>query len=241
MMSQTMAKEHDRWSSIEGIGREREIYTSRFSLCEERAREGTWRILVEDFLKPYIRESDTVVDLGAGDGHFIRNVKAARRVAIDLSEHVTSLEQFGIEVLQIPATEIFERMGASVDVIMMSNFLEHLPDKRVLVAVLEECRKCLRSDGRLLIFQPNVTYVGARYWDYIDHHIALNEHSLSEALEICGYKIDRLIPRFLPYTAKSPAGRIAAACPVKLVRLYLRIPLLWRIFGQQTFVAASKR
>ena len=33
----------------------------------------------------------------------------------------------------------------------MSNFLEHLPDKRVLLEVLEECRQALRPGGTLMI------------------------------------------------------------------------------------------
>jgi hypothetical protein len=43
-------------------------------------------------------------------------------------------------------------------------------------------------------------------------------------------------PRFLPYTTKSalPTWSI-------LVRTYLRVPLLQRIFGKQMFLVAVKR
>jgi len=40
--------------------------------------------------------------------------------------------------------------------------------------------------------------------------------------------------RFLPFTTKSRLPN-----SLFLVRLYLQIPLLWRIFGQQTFVVAE--
>ena len=80
----------------------------------------------------------------------------------------------------------------------MSNFLEHMPDKMVLLAVLEECKRALKPGGRVVILQPNIRYAGPQYWDYIDHHIALTEHSLKEALEICGFKIQKIVPQFCP-------------------------------------------
>jgi hypothetical protein len=42
------------------------------------------------------------------------------------------------------------------------------------------------------------------------------------------------IPRFLPYTTKSrlPSGPA-------LVRLYLKVPLAWRVLGAQAFVVAT--
>lgn len=233
-------------STSPAFGKEELIYRQRFSQGEEVVRELSWKTIVPNFLQQYVRESDVVLDLGAGDGHFITNIKAKRRVAVDLSPHVLELESKGVEVLLHPATELSSVFQGKADVIFMSNFLEHLPSKQVLLQVLEECRKVLSDDGRLIILQPNIRYVGPAYWDYIDHHIALTEASLSEALDITGFKVNRLIPRFLPYTAKSKLGRI---CLLKIgqitlgeliVLTYLRMPFLWRIFGQQTFVVAGK-
>ncbi len=172
---------------------------------------------------------------------FLCNVKAARRVAIDLSAHVGELEKFGVEILQVPATDLRQYFRGTADVVFMSNFLEHLPDKRVLLRVLEECYAVLRPGGTIMILQPNIRYVGAAYWDYIDHHIALTEHSLTEALEVSGFKVTRLIPKFLPYTAKSVFGRLLTKVGGEAaIRYYLRFPLLWKIFGQQTFVVATR-
>ena len=224
----------------EGIGAENDIYTKRFSSTEEETRRRVWEILCEDFLSQYVSPNDTVVDIGAGDGHFIKNIKAKRRIAVDLSPHALELKKFGAEVLLAPATELSQHVSEKVDVIFMSNFLEHLPNKSVLLEVLSECKKILRPGGVVMILQPNIRYVGSAYWDYIDHHIALTEHSLVEALEVSGFSIVRMIPRFLPYTAKSGIGKLVGGGKyAELVRWYLRLPLLWRVFGQQTFVVAT--
>ena len=223
-----------------GTGKEYEIYTSRFSENENRTREVVWKILIADFFQQYISPRDVIVDLGAGDGKFITNVVAKRRIAVDVSAHVLQLQQQGIEVLNIPATRLTEHLDTQVDVVFMSNFLEHLPSKRVLLEVFEECHRALKPGGRVLILQPNIRYVGSAYWDFIDHHIALTEFSLVEALEISGFAIERLIPRFLPYTSKSRLGSmVTGESSSWIVRLYLNLPILWRIIGQQTFVAAQ--
>jgi SAM-dependent methyltransferase len=129
------------------------------------------------------------------------------------------------------------RLNRVADVIFMSNFLEHLTEKRAVLTLLEECKKVLKPGGRVIILQPNIRYVGPAYWDYIDHHIALTEHSLTEALTVTGYAVETLIPRFLPYTAKSVLGaRLGGGRRDWLVKVYLKLPFLWKIFGQQTFV-----
>ena len=225
----------------EGIGRENQIYTSRFSDAEDTTREITWQILCKDFFSKYIAKDSTVIDLGAGDGKFIRNIQAGKKIAVDLSPHVKELEKDGIEVHCTPATSLFDTLGETADVVFMSNFLEHMPTKRIMLDVLEESYRVLKPGGKVMILQPNIRYAGSDYWDYIDHHIALNEKSLVEALEISGFKIGHLIERFLPYTARSRCGSLASGKNSKFfVETYLRFPILWRIFGAQTFVVAEK-
>lgn len=234
------AKRIDEISSG-GTGREDTIYRRRFSPQEEATREKTWQILCNDFFQTYVHQYDTVLDVGAGDGLFIRNIRAAKRIAVDSSPHVNALQQSGIKVLQIPADQMSFHVQKQVDVVFMSNFLEHMLDKKAVLTVLEECRKVLKPGGRLLILQPNIRYVGPAYWDYIDHHVALTEHSLVEALEVSGLTIDEVIPRFLPYTAKSRLGAaVNGGDRGWMVSAYLRMPILWRFFGQQTFIVAHR-
>jgi len=237
-----MAQKNEQLENNEGVGYEAEIYTRRFSQSQDTTREVTWKILCKDFLSKYVGQQDTVIDIGAGDGLFVRNIVAAKKIAVDLSDHVQNLTNHGVEVIQAPATQFVDRLSGKADAVFMSNFLEHLPEKRLVLEVLRECHKALKPGGKVIILQPNIRYVGPAYWDYIDHHIALTEHSLVEALEVTGYRIQKLIPRFLPYTAKSTLGSLVNGDKFSaLISAYLKLPLLWRFFGQQTFVVAEKQ
>ena len=51
----------------------------------------------------------------------------------------------------------------------MSNYLEHLECSRSVIDQLAVVRRVLKPGGRVMILQPNIRLVGARYWDFIDH------------------------------------------------------------------------
>jgi SAM-dependent methyltransferase len=121
-----------------------------------------------------------------------------------------------------------------VDIVFVSNFFEHLPDKATLLKTIAETRRVLRPGGRLLVLQPNITAIGHAYWDFADHHIALNDRSLTEAVRMVGLRVTEVIPRFLPYTTRS---RIPQH-PV-LVRAYLACRPLWWLMGGQTWLVAT--
>src|SRR5262249_18511212 len=119
------------------------------------------------------------------------------------------------------------------DVVFMSNYLEHLPGPDAVIAQLREARAVTKDEGRLIVLQPNIRYVGAAYWDFIDHKVALTERSLVEAAQTAGFEVEQIVPRFLPYTTKSRLPQSAW-----LVRTYLRFPPAWRLLGGQTLLVA---
>jgi SAM-dependent methyltransferase len=125
--------------------------------------------------------------------------------------------------------------AASLDVIFTSNFFEHLPDKAALRAALAQALAALKPGGHLFCLGPNIRHVPGAYWDFFDHHIALTELSLREVLELTGFHILECRARFLPYTA---VGK--REVPLWMLRLYLKLPLLWRLCGAQFLVIARK-
>jgi ubiquinone/menaquinone biosynthesis C-methylase UbiE len=196
-----------------------------------------WSVLCKNFFQRYVKKDAVVLDLAAGYCEFINNITAKRKIAVDLNEDIRKFANDDVEVLLSKSDDLSALEDSSVDVIFVSNFFEHLQNREVLFSTLSECNRVLKPGGGgvLLILQPNIRFAYREYWDFIDHVLPLSDKSLAEALILKGFSIDKMIPRFLPYSTKS-------GLPVNsfLVKWYLRLPFAWRIFGKQCFVAASK-
>jgi hypothetical protein len=117
----------------------------------------------------------------------------------------------------------------------MSNFLEHLPSKSVVLDTFKEAHRILAPGGRIIVLQPNIRFLPGEYWDFFDHHTPLTDRSLVEGLQLAGFAPTVVYPRFLPYTTKSRLPKATS-----LVKLYLKVPLAWRLFGKQALVVAEK-
>jgi len=211
------------------------LYRERFTDDELAFKTAMWKVFCKDFFQDYVESTDTVVDLGAGTCEFINAIHCADKIAVDLNPDVERNVHDGKAVVA-SSTSIPQIPTGSVDVVFTSNFFEHLPNKADLLATLAECHRMLRADGRLIVVMPNIRYLPGRYWDYFDHHLALTHYSLVEALTLSGFRAEVVIPRFLPYTIKH--SRVPRN--VALVRLYLRLPLAWKILGKQMFVVARR-
>ena len=117
----------------------------------------------------------------------------------------------------------------------MSNYLEHLASPEAVIEQLRVAYQLLAPGGRVVVLQPNIRLVGGRYWDFIDHHVPLTERSLVEAGDTAGLTTLKLITRFLPFSTK---GKLPAS--PSLARLYLAVPLAWRLLGKQTLYVAQR-
>jgi hypothetical protein len=84
--------------------------------------------------------------------------------------------------------------------------------------------------------QPNIRYVGAAFWDFFDPTLPLTEKGMAEALGIAGFDVVEVRPRFLPYTTASRLPQWPW-----IVRTYLAVPALHRLFGKQMLIFARRR
>lgn len=211
------------------------LYRSRFSARDLGEMRGVWRVLVRDFFQPRLGRDRLVVDVGAGPCLFINEVAAARRIALDANPEVLRFAGPGVEAFVTDDLSLRELPDGAVGHVFLSNFLEHLPDYRAVLALLATIHRKLEPGGTVLILQPNFSLVPRRYFDFIDHQVILTDRSLVEALEVAGFEVRELRRRFLPFTSKSALPRWPLA-----VALYLRLrPLQW-LFGGQSFVLAAR-
>lgn len=211
------------------------IYERRFRRDRVAYREQLWATLVDSFFQPMIPPEAAVLDLGCGYGEFINHVRARERYAMDLNPKATEHLAPEVKFLFQDCSARWDLPDASLDIVFTSNFFEHLPDKLALKLTLLEALRCLKPGGRLIAVGPNIKYVQGAYWDFWDHFLCLTEASLAEALANNGYLVRQSIPRFLPYTTINQP-----AYPMAFVRLYLRLPFLWRFFGKQFLVVAER-
>ncbi len=210
------------------------IYHARFQGNLEYRRR-VWRLLVTEFFAQYIGPEDAVLDLGCGYGEFINQVRCREKFAMDLNPDAAGRLGAEVKLLLQDCSARWVLPDGSLDVVFTSNFFEHLPGKQSLADTLAQAHRCLKPGGRLIALGPNIKYLPGAYWDFWDHHLPLTEASLAEGLVACGFQIRRSVPRFLPYTMT-----MSRQYPDLMLRLYLKVPLVWRWFGKQFLVIAAK-
>jgi len=211
------------------------LYEARFDEREVSAKQLVWDEIAR-YLQRHVDQDRPLLDLGCDRGHFVRSIVASERWATDIRDmrsalpaEVRFVQSSGLELASVLPT-------ASFGTIFMSNYLEHLESADAVIEQLMVVRELLAVGGRVIVLQPNIRLVGPRYWDFIDHRVALTERSLLEAAELAGLGTERLVTRFLPYSTK---GRLPASRP--LVRAYLAFPPAWRIMGKQTLYVGVRK
>jgi SAM-dependent methyltransferase len=209
------------------------LYSSRFD-SDADYRQRVWKILAS-FFSQYIKSDATVLDLGCGYGGLINNVDCRKKLAMDLNPGVRGHLNPDVTFIEQDSSEKWNIEEGTLDVVFSSNFFEHIRSKQDLSATIAEAARCMRPGGRLIAIGPNIRFVGNRYWDFWDHHLPLTEASLTELVEIHHLQVERAVDRFLPYSMVNQRQ-----APSALVSLYLRLPLLWKVFGKQFLVVATK-
>jgi SAM-dependent methyltransferase len=210
------------------------VYRRRFG--ETAAyRNRVWGVLTKSFLGVWVRSGDVVLDLGCGYGEFINNIRASEKLAMDLNPDAAQHLADGVRFLEQDCSLPWPLADGTLDSVFTSNFLEHLPDKAAMSRTLAQAFRCLKPGGRFIALGPNIKYLAGAYWDFFDHFIPLTEASLGEALEIEGFILEKVVPRFLPYTLAN--GR---RYPLFLLQFYLALPFLWWFRGRQFLLIARR-
>ncbi|HSU56125.1 MAG TPA: class I SAM-dependent methyltransferase [Candidatus Dormibacteraeota bacterium] len=210
------------------------IYEARFRATADY-RRAVWSVLISQCFQTLVPRQGVVLDLGCGYGEFINQIECGSRLAMDLNPDAPNRLRADVKCFLQDCSTRWPMEDNSLDVVFTSNFFEHLPDKAALGRTLDEAYRCLKPRGRLVAMGPNIKYLPGPYWDFWDHYLPLTDLSLREALMNRTFKIERCEPRFLPYTTSGNPRY-----PLFVVHAYVAFPPIWRIFGKQFLVVASK-
>jgi SAM-dependent methyltransferase len=197
------------------------------------ARAAVWRAIAR-YLSPYVPAGAEVVELGAGYCHWINHVDAGRRVAADVWPDVRRHAAPGVEARVLDVERELAALGDDAfDVALASNLLEHFtPD--AAAGVVAGVGRLLKPGGRFILVQPNFRHAWRSYFDDYTHRAVFTDVSLPALLRAHGFAIERVEPRFLPYSMQGRRLPFAHW----IVSAYLRSP--FRPGAGQMLVVASK-
>lgn len=209
------------------------LYEFRFRDVDQSARVAVWREIAP-FIHEQLGHPQRVLDPAAGRGEFINAVPAAERWAVDQVAYAEGTYAPGVRAV---VSDVFEAdlPEAHFGGVFVSNFLEHLTAQEAVASFLGRMHRTIAPGGRIAIMGPNFRYCSREYFDMADHTVILTHRGVAEHLYAAGFELDRIEPRFLPYsfTGKLPPSPM-------LTRRYLRTPFAWRVAGKQFLVIGRR-
>jgi SAM-dependent methyltransferase len=168
-------------------GQSGQRYHQRQRAIPERAVPWVARLRAQKLL-PYVGVGDVVLEYGAGLGWNLAQLACQRKLAFDLADYIApSIRASGIEFV----ADTKSLSEAAMDVVICHHTLEHVMHP---AAVLEEIRRVLRPEGKLLLFVPHEREM--RYWRFDraepHHHLySWNAQTLGNLVEETGFRVAR--------------------------------------------------
>jgi SAM-dependent methyltransferase len=209
------------------------LYEYRFKDVDQGVRAATW-VPIAEHVYDLMGRPSSVLDPAAGRGEFINAVPASERWAVDAVAYEEGTHDDGVNVV---VSDIFDAdlPEAHFDGVFISNFLEHLLSQEQVATFLEKMHTVMAPGGRIAVMGPNFRYCANDYFDMADHTLIFTHRAIAEHLYTAGFEVERIVPRYLPYSFRS---RLPASAG--LTRRYLRTPVAWRVLGKQ-FLLVGRR
>lgn len=209
------------------------LYEYRFRNIDPQGRQAVWSEIAR-FVVAEMGDPRCLLDPAGGRGEFINAARAAERWFVDLVAPDVGTIVDGVNLLTGDIMKM-ELPSNYFGGIFVSNFLEHLSSQEAVAAFLEKMIECQATGGRIAVLGPNFRYCAKDYFDCADHCVALTHVAVAEHLYGAGYEVEKVIPRFLPFSFRGVLPPSAA-----LTRVYLKVPLAWRVIGKQFLVIGRK-
>jgi 2-polyprenyl-3-methyl-5-hydroxy-6-metoxy-1,4-benzoquinol methylase len=136
-----------------------------------------------------------LLDVGCGDGRFLNDIRQqgwhVNGVEVDPKAVEAARKKYNLDVF---AGNLFSAQfeSNSFDAITLRHVIEHLTDP---VKTLEECRRLLKSNGRLVVVTPNASSWGhgvyGRHWLGLDqprHLMIFSPAAIELCAQMAGFK-----------------------------------------------------
>lgn len=205
------------------------LYQYRFKDVDVESKEAVWSE-ISSYIWGIAKKPKRVLDPAAGMGEFIKTIPAEEKWVVDLEDYCQWDRVKNVKFLKGSIFDV-ELPQKYFDCIFVSNFLEHLNNVGEIQVLLNKLRESLAPNGVLIVMGPNFKYCFKEYFDFADHIIPLTDMSIKEHLISAGFNDISGVAKFLPYSFKSilPANRM-------LTKIYLLIPLAWKLLGKQFLI-----
>jgi SAM-dependent methyltransferase len=173
-----------------------------------------------DFFINNVSESDSVLDVGCGNGALLKDVVLKTKsigVGVDISEHNVSTAKdkcAGLKHINIIHKDIFDYNGKnSFDVILLSNVLEHIQDRVELLRVLKKRFSPKKVILRVPMFErdwlvPYKKEIGIEWRLDNTHFVEYTEDMLKNEIKESGLEIETITSKWGEFWAVVvPPGR----------------------------------
>ncbi|MCM8768785.1 MAG: class I SAM-dependent methyltransferase [Candidatus Omnitrophica bacterium] len=97
------------------------LYRIRFK-NQEKKRQEIWRRLCWSFFQRFIRNTDRVIDIGAGYCEFINNIQCQEKYALEINPRIKEFAHPEVKVVIGNATHLSSLPEEYFDKVFMSNF-----------------------------------------------------------------------------------------------------------------------
>jgi 2-polyprenyl-3-methyl-5-hydroxy-6-metoxy-1,4-benzoquinol methylase len=151
------------------------------------------------FVRNALRKTDNVLEVGCGQGNFLRSLEGRVRAAsgIELNAQAIKNKVTKFDILRMTIEEFKSRSPASLDAVCSFQVLEHVSAPRQFI---EACAACLRPGGLLFLSTPNMECAMLRKredaFDLPPHHIGHFSAQVYESiartlgLEVAGLRVE---------------------------------------------------
>lgn len=205
-------------------------FDTRLDLAVRKGADRVWQMVGAD-IRRRISPVSRVLDMGAGYGDFANQFVAEEKWAMDQWEGMKGYLAPSVRPvvgdIRLPSAAI---PVAHFDLVFMSNVLEHFVIEDA-EAVLKAARAYAKPGAYLVILQPNFRYCSRTYFDDYTHKTIFTAEGLSNFLLDQGFTLERVFPRYLPFSFKSRIPR-----PDWAVKLYLASS--WKPLAAQMLLIA---